>query len=124
MIDWDNRQEVRVVSLSPLPGEAFQELVDALSKYELPKWPIWVPKWQFSSEEAKRIADSQVARTLEEASNPNLIVAWSRYGEVIIAAKPVSEPDLGDIQEWLSPQESKGNRDWFIFLGLRRDEDK
>src|SRR4051812_17289579 len=41
----------RAYALFPLPGDAFDNLVNHLQETHEPKWPIWVPVWTFPTEE-------------------------------------------------------------------------
>jgi hypothetical protein len=120
MIDWDNRQEIRVFSLASLPAQSLEEVVGILSPYELPHWPMWVPRWQFPSDDIKADLNRRIEEILAKAEPVHTIVAWSRYGETLVAAKSVDEGELTHIQDWFSTEHQKTERDWFSFLGLQK----
>lgn len=49
-------------------------LVDALGEFEIPKWPIWCPKWAFPSERDRRRIESIASGALCLASRPERVV--------------------------------------------------
>jgi hypothetical protein len=121
MLDWDESQEVRVFRLASLPPGSLEEAVRALDKAGPPSWPVWVPRRaSFPSEEAAAQADRAIQRILDRAEPALRLLAWSGYGETIVAAKEVSPADLAGVPDWFSAADPATTRDWFTFLGLAR----
>jgi hypothetical protein len=120
MMDWDDRQEVRVFSLASLPVQSLEQVIQTLSPYDPPSWPLWFPKWQFPSNDIRQSVDRRIDEILATAEPPRVVVAWSRYGETILAAKSVDQRDIEEIQDWFAVEDRKSQRDWFSFLGLER----
>lgn len=58
---FDAERETRVSRLSAVPIDLFERIVDALSSvFGPPKWPFWIPLWQFEDENVKRKIESQL----------------------------------------------------------------
>ena len=109
MIDWDDHQEVRIHALSALPKESFKR-IELMKAQRGPKW------WPEGRE---------VDEILATAVKPEMVAAFCRWFETVLAARDVTEDDSEELQEWLQRTNFENMRDWFAFLGLRRgDEDR
>lgn len=124
MIDWDDYQNVRVHAFAPLPSESFRRIVDLLSKYEPPKWPIWYPLRPYASDQLYDSVEKQIHESLELAEPATLAVALSQWGEKVLAVRNLSESDMNDVKDWFSLEDPKAARDWFDFMGLVRKIDE
>ncbi|GEM_PF-1452453 len=120
MLDWDDSQDIRIFSLSPIAKPAWIRMVNLLSKHESPKWPVWFPKWEFTSEAVRNHVDSEADKILANAGRPELIIASNRYGDRILAAKKSVCEDLKYVKDWFSLEPSDVARDWFSYLGLAK----
>jgi hypothetical protein len=111
LLDGENEQDLRVYSLAPLASGSVTRLTDALSRYESPRTPIWVPRWEFPTETERRALDSLSDQILDGAGPPELVIATPNLSEEIVVAKVIG------------PEERARVPDWFSFLGLVRNSD-
>jgi hypothetical protein len=111
MLDWDDKQEVRIFSLAPLPQDAFAQVVreDA----EFPKGSL-PPEWD------REAAYQKLKRLLDEAGPVELVIAWRRSDGKVLTARRVGEAERGDIRSGAPWEADRPSRDWFGFLGLAR----
>jgi len=124
MLDWDDDHEVRIFRLAALPADSLTRCVRALAQAEQPRWPLWVPsRPNLPSEEARRMADREIERILENAKPAELVIAWAGYGETILAARRVPATDLEKVPDWFSRDDSFQEPDWFSLLGLARSKE-
>jgi hypothetical protein len=119
MLDWDGEHRVRVFRLAALPRGSLDQCAAAFAQSEPPRWPVWVP-WSRTSPpaEVRDAVNREVDRVLAEAGPPDLVVAWTGYGEKVLAARRLPAEDLQGVPDWFSA-EGPG-RDWFALLGLTR----
>jgi hypothetical protein len=110
LFDGEDEQDLRVYSLAPLVSGSVTRLTDALSRYELPRIPIWVPHWEFPTEAEKSELDRLSDQILDGAGPPELVIATPDLSETIVATKTVTPEDLVQIT------------DWFSYLGLVRPD--
>src|SRR4051812_25452498 len=54
----DEGQDVRIFGLAPLPAHSLDRFVEALSRYQSPNQPVWVPLWTFPTEAEQAALDS------------------------------------------------------------------
>jgi hypothetical protein len=64
--------DIRLFGLSRLPPQTWDSLIDMLSPYLKPHWPVWVPLWRFPTEAVRKQIDTQVDALLGSAGP----VAW------------------------------------------------
>jgi len=83
-------EEIRLFGLAPLPADSIDRVVLALSQYMSPKWPMWVPFWQFPTEAERETVDSLIDGILSKAGPTTLVVTTSNLAEVIQEAKIAS----------------------------------
>lgn len=102
MLDWDEDEDVRIFSLSPLPAEAFDQIVKVCEQSSSPKWPIWVPIWKFASSAEENQANQEIEQILNQAKNPQLIVAAQDLTQEIIATQKVEIDNLNQVKDWFS----------------------
>jgi hypothetical protein len=122
MLDWDDDHEVRVFRLAPLPPNSLEECAAAFARTEAPQWPVWV-LWVRTSPpaEVREAVDTEVQQILQEAGPAELLIAWTGYGERILAATKVPAEELQGVPDWFSLENSAQARDWFSVLGLVRN---
>lgn len=120
MLDWDDHQGNRVYSLEPLPLHSFKQIEDVLSKYELPKSPVWFPLRQYSSKQDHEFVEQQIAEILDQAASAIAVIAMSQWGETILAGKALNAIDMKYVRSWFTQEEPQASLDWFSFLGLNR----
>jgi hypothetical protein len=119
MLDWDADHEVRIFRLASLPVGALDQFINVLAQREQPRWPVWVPsRWNLPSEEGRGEVDREVQRLFRSAKPAELIVAWTGYGERILAARRIPAAELANVPDWFSGNDSSDGHDWFSLLGL------
>jgi len=123
MLDWDGDHEVRVFRLAALPAGSLDRFVSALAKVEEPHWPVWlVFGRKRPSEKERDLVDGQLQAVLRQAAPAELVVAWSGYGDRLLAAQKVPASELSGVPTWFSREEPEQARDWFGLLGLSKDQ--
>jgi hypothetical protein len=122
MLDWDDRQRVRIMRLRFLPPDSLEQCVAALAQLGPPHWPVWVPS-QCPSAAAQEKLQQELERILAQAKPAELVVAWLGYGETLLAARKISPKVLEDEPNWFSLNSPSEVRDWFQFLGLVKGRD-
>ncbi len=142
LIDWDlhweDADDTRVFSLSPLPPGSLNALL-TISPKDRPlqgeNGMFFLPGWRLPIETLQSKAYQRVYQRIDEilaqGGNPEWVVAWTHPGEPLLAARKLDAGDSLYIKEWLSsipkprplppPQpDSPKARDWVVFLGLER----
>lgn len=123
LLDWDEDHEVRIFRLAALPPGSLDRFVAALKDVEEPRWPVWLVFARKRPSEAERDAvDRQWRATLCQASPAEWVVAWSGYGDKLLAAKKIPADELAHVPDWFSQDGLGPTRDWFGLLGLRKDQ--
>jgi len=120
MVDWDQNQDVRVFGFAPLPPDSFMKLTALCAALENPKWPIWSPKWQFSTEVLRNSIETEIEQILGAAGPHEFVLASRDLAQEIIACRDLTEIDGKDLQTRSSRREAHSQRDWFQYLGLQR----
>jgi hypothetical protein len=110
LVDEKEAQDFRIFSLGSVAKGSIARLSDALSPYETPRSPVWVPHWKFPTETEQTALDRLSDRILDEAAPPELVIATPDISEMIAVAKTVTPEDLVQVT------------DWFSFLGLVRQD--
>ncbi len=87
--------EVRLFGLSRLPSQVFQKLVDVLSPYSKPQWPVWVPVWRFPDDVIRQEVDRQVGALHEGPGAVAWLVATSDLLGTLRLVKEVASTGLG-----------------------------
>ena len=120
MIDWDDRQELRVFAMAPLPEDAFNKIVDVLSQYEPPKSPFWVPLFNYSDNEIKQAVEREIDEAIARASGISHVIAMSRWGDTILAERSIEIHELPWIQAWDSTTGFISSPGWLELFGFER----
>jgi len=98
----DEDRGIRIYSLAPMPADSFERLIDALSPFMTPSWPMWVPRWEFP-EEADRInIDRLVDDLIGRADAPELAITTPGLLEEIGDARPITASEAGQVHDWVS----------------------
>ena len=106
LINDEHEQDLRIFSLAPLAPGALTRWSDALSRYETPALPVWVPRWEFPTEAEHIALDRLTDQIRAEAGAPKLANATPNLSQEIVVAKAITAGDLAQVT------------DWFAFLGL------
>ena len=84
------------------PTHAWSTIVNILSLYTSPIWPVWVPLWQFPTEADTTGVNKQIETIFQQAKPPVCIIACSDLLETITRAKYVTAPDLATVTDWFT----------------------
>lgn len=103
--DWDQYQDLRVFSVREYPDVRFDELEIAVSEFEEPTWPIFLPTQPLSAR-----ADALVQRLLDDAWPPDYLIASTDPTGTIRASRLYS--GIADTNAC----------DWFAEAGVTRRE--
>jgi hypothetical protein len=99
--------EIRIFELSPIPSGSIEAFSVAMSAYQQPNWPNWVPLWSFPSVEDRDKMNVIVDGIVGQPSAAEWVVANSGWlTDEILAARSIRGCGNEVIQ------------DWFAFLGL------
>ncbi len=121
MLDWDDDHAVRIFRLALLPPDAWERAIAAIAPCENPRWPVWVP-WARSSPspDVRNQVEREIKEILEQARPPEIIAAWTNYGENFLAARQIPSEELEGVPDWFSRDELGSLPDWFALLGFRK----
>jgi hypothetical protein len=108
VINNEQEQDLRVLSLAPLAPDSITRLSDALAQYQEPRTPVWVPLWKFPTEAEHDALDRLTDQILDAAGPPQWVIVTPDLSGEIVAAKAITAEDLTRVT------------DWFSFLGLVR----
>ena len=67
--------DARSYTLRPLDAGALDRLTAILADYHEPKWPAWLPQWQFPTAEIQTDVTAQVDAILAQADEPEWEIA-------------------------------------------------
>jgi len=62
--------DTRRYDLRPLPPDSFRQLTTIIGEHIAPTWPVWLPIWKFSTEQAQEAVERKVDAILERAGEP------------------------------------------------------
>jgi hypothetical protein len=76
LLSWDSLQDNRVFALSEIAdgGPVLDRVIRAISVLGAPKWPIWVPSWNFETEEARKEADAVIAEIVSSRAPYSVVM--------------------------------------------------
>jgi len=117
LLAWDEDQDMRIFGLAPLPSGSFSELLAASAVLGEPRWPTWVPVWQFSSETIQNKVESRIQAVLNKAGPLTFVVATNDISNNFVAGKRITETNVELVQGLIS--KSVDVQEWLAFLGER-----
>jgi hypothetical protein len=103
-VEFDFDREMRVLKLTRVFSERseFESVLTTLSaSLGPPKWPVWVPIWEFSDESAKAVAESALD-TLCATGETVLMVLTDDTTDKCYAIHKIDEGSSSDVKHWLS----------------------
>jgi hypothetical protein len=98
----DEDRGVRIYSLAPMPTDSMDCLVDVLSPYMAPAWPLWAPRWIFPTEADRIAVDRAVDNLIARAAAPALAIATPGLLDEIDDVKSLSATEVGQVHDWAS----------------------
>ncbi len=101
-------RDVRIFSLSPLPPGSIDRFAAAVSRFDEPRLPVWVPSWLFPAEADRAAMDAMADEILRSAGPPVQAVASTDFDRESLAAIDLSGIDPASVE------------DWFVLLGIER----
>jgi hypothetical protein len=118
MIDWDQRQHMRVFSLAGAPAETLDNILRFFG--ELPTWPVWFPSALKSPTDDFHARFAPIFEGLRNRNPPSLVIAWDSAKKQCLAIRGLTTADAADAVDWFLLDDPHPRRDWFSFLGLQR----
>jgi hypothetical protein len=83
--------DTRSYILRPLADDALDQLATILAEYHQPKWPAWLPIWQFPTPEIQADVTARVDAILATAGEPEWeITAADTVAFATFDARPVA----------------------------------
>jgi hypothetical protein len=102
MVALDPERELRVVTLASLCSDRFIELVNLLTKtVGAPRWPVWVPRWEFEDHAQQRRTEAVVDAIVSEAQ----VVAAAVCDDTLercIAFRNLEGEDTSAVRSWFA----------------------
>ncbi len=98
----DEDRGIRVYRLAPLPTDSMARLIEVLSRFKAPSWPMWAPLWKFPTEADRVTADRAVNDLMAKADSPELVVTTTGLLNEILDVKVLSASDTGQVRDWVS----------------------
>ena len=98
----DEEQGIRLLGLAPVPDDSIDRVVQALSPYMSPRWPTWLPLWQFPTEHERQQVDSLIDGILAQAGTTTLVITASNPAETIYQARRVTAQEASRVVDWVS----------------------
>ena len=118
LVAWDSNCENRIYSLAETDMDVFNSVVQTLTRLEEPRWPFWVPRWQFSSSIEKSHLSSRVDQALATIPAASLLIATDHLDESILACRALENAVRDRIPKEGSLPDSKNWGFWREYLGL------
>ncbi len=120
MLDWDDKQDIRIFRTSPLSYKYFAEIVKVYSQYDQPRWPVWMPNLSKLPKSLREDVYRKVDLFLDEAEPISCIVAWQNSDLQLIKCKSTTDATFRNVKDWLPWENSTSNTDWFSLMNLTR----
>jgi hypothetical protein len=98
----DEDRGIRVYNLAPLPADSMDLLVEALSPYATPSWPMWAPLWKFPTEDDRSAVDRAVDDLMARAKRPEFVVTTTGLLDEIGDVRSISATEAGQVHDWVS----------------------
>jgi hypothetical protein len=70
----DEDRGIRLYSLAPVPADTMNRLVEVLSPFMTPSWPMWAPLWKFPSEADRIAVERTVDELMAKAAAPEFVI--------------------------------------------------
>ena len=94
--------DVRVFILRLLPADLFDSAVATIERFlGRPRWPIWVPLWQFGENEESNLVEDQLDR-IRAGGVTSLAIACSGDFHHGIALKEIADETVRTRDEWFA----------------------
>jgi len=114
--------DLRVFAFAPLPGGAWDRLVEAIEGYQEPRWPVFVPTWKFATPGELERLDRLAVEVLDTSGEPVYVVAAEDLMGEIVAARVAAGPAAAAARLALTSYrlDVNGARgfQWFDYLGI------
>ncbi len=118
LLAWDLHHEIRVFSLAVLPFDSFLHIIEICSQNDSPKWPTWIPKWNYISDVERDNAYETVEELLNNTGDIQFIIAYDMPNNTILAISEVKAEEQERVKSWRPWNEDPPGQDWFSYLGL------
>jgi hypothetical protein len=78
---------IRLYSIAPVPADTMDRLVDVLSAFMTPSWPMWAPLWKFPSDDDRIAVERTVDELMAKAAAPEFVIETAGLLDEIDAVK-------------------------------------
>jgi hypothetical protein len=93
----DEDRGIRLYSLAPVPTDTMDRLVDVLSPFMTPSWPMWAPLWKFPAEDDRIAVERAVDELMAKAAAPEFVITTTGLLDEIADVKAVTAADAGPV---------------------------
>jgi hypothetical protein len=98
----DVERELRVLKLKHLSSDRFDAIVTMISvSLGPPKWPIWVPLWEFTTDEARLDAESTIDGMCSSGTTITAVLCNDTL-QTCFSARGLDETTASGLLDWLS----------------------
>jgi hypothetical protein len=70
----DEDRGIRLYSLASVPADTLDRLVDLLSPFMTPSWPMWAPLWKFPAEDNRIAVERVVDELMAKDAAPEFVI--------------------------------------------------
>jgi hypothetical protein len=120
LVDWDAEHEIRVFSLSPLPGGSFEKALELFP--DKPSWPAWMPRALVSPTASDHeFFDRNIQPILDSAGAPVFLLSWSRSRQECLCLRRIDRAVAPRVKDWFSLDDLDNAPNWFAHLGMTRN---
>ena len=90
----DEDRGIRLYSLAPVPTDTMDRLVDVLSPFMTPSWPMWAPLWKFPAEDDRIAVERAVNELMAKVAAPEFVIETAGLLDEIdsVKAAPAADP--------------------------------
>ncbi len=93
----DEDRGIRIYGLAPGLADTMDRLVDVLSPFMRPSWPMWAPLWKFSSEDDRIAVERAVDDLMAKAAARDFVIETTGLLDEIDAVKAAPAADAAPI---------------------------
>jgi hypothetical protein len=122
---WDSYQDNRIFSLAEMDSTKFDSIVEILSRFEKPRWPVWMPRYQINLPTEEELVSDALDRTLATLPAASLLIATDHLDKTIMRCRSIEASVRDQVPpECWSPSDPKKWRLLAEYIGLVRPSRK
>jgi hypothetical protein len=93
----DADREIRLYSVAPVPADTMDRLVDVLSPFMTPSWPMWAPLRKFPSEDDRIAVERAVDELMSKAAAREFVIETAGLLDEIDDVKAAPTADAAPV---------------------------